>query len=103
MALTLQVAYPAVDGTTFDHDYYASTHMALVGEHMGPHLSGASASKGLAGGGPGAPTPFYAIATLTFADQAAMDAAMAAAGPVLEDIPKFTSTTPHMMVGEVIG
>lgn len=103
MPLTLQVAYPTDNDTKFDHDYYSTTHMALVAEHMGPHLTGASASKGLGGPGPGTPTPFHAIATLTFADQAAMDAAMAAAGPVIADIPNFTDSPPHMMVGEVIG
>lgn len=103
MALTLQVAYPAAEGTRFDFDYYGGTHMALVGEHMGAHISSASVSKGLAGGGPDAPSPFYAIATITFADQAAMDAAMAAAGPVIADIPNFTDTAPQMMVGEVMG
>lgn len=102
MALTLQVAYPATDGTSFDYAYYGSTHMALVAEHMGPHMNSASASKGLAGGGPGAPSPFYAIATLTFDDQAALDAALAAGAPVIADIANFTDTTPHMMVGEVM-
>ena len=102
MTLTLHVAYPATDGTTFDHDYYATTHMQMVAEHMGAHLAGASASKGLAGG-PDLPSPFHAVATLTFTDQAAMDAAMGAAGPVLADIPNFTDTTPQMMIGAVIG
>lgn len=102
MTLSLQVIYPIADDTQFDMDYYLSTHMPLVGEHMGAHIQSTLVTKGLAGG-PDTPPAFYAVATLTFADQAAMDAAMGAAGPVVGDIPNFTNTTPHMLVGEVIG
>ena len=103
MAITLQVLYPTEGNTTFDHDYYASTHMALVGEHMGPHLQSAVASRGVGGGAPGSDAPYHAIATLTFADQAAMDAAMKAGRPVVGDIPNFYSAQPVMLVGETIG
>ena len=102
MALTLQVLYPVGDDTTFDHDYYANTHMGLVGEYMGPHMVSATASKGLAGG-PDTPAAHYAIATITFADKAAMDAAMGASGPVLQDIPNYYNGKPVMLIGEVIG
>ncbi len=101
MALTLQVAYPTGEGLSFDYDYYLGTHMGLVGEHMGAHMEGATASKGLAGG-PDTPPGFFVIATLRFADQAALDAAMGAAGPVIGDIPKFYNGQPQMLVGEVI-
>ncbi|WP_422047983.1 EthD family reductase [Shimia sp.] len=101
MAVSLQVLYPVGEGTTFDHAYYASTHMDLVGEHMGPHMVSAQASKGLAGG-PNVPSPFHAIATILFEDQAAMDAAMGAAGPVMADIPNFTNVQPQIMIGEVM-
>ena len=102
MALSLQVAYPVGDSTTFDHAYYTSTHMPLVGQHMGAFIQGTSIGKGLAGGGPDAPAPFHVIATMTFADQAGLDGALAAAGPVIADIANFTNSAPQMMVGEVI-
>ncbi len=102
MPVTLQVLYPVAEGTTFDHDYYATTHMGLVMEHMGPHLSSAQASKGLAGG-PDTPAGYYAIATLAFADQAALDSAMEVAGPVLADIPNYYNAAPQMLIGEVLG
>lgn len=100
MTLTLQVLYPVSDDTRFDYEYYFDTHMALVGKHIGSHIAGATASRGISGP-PGQPAPFYAIATISFADQAALDAAMAVMGPVLEDIPKFTNSAPQMMIGEV--
>lgn len=100
MTKTLQVAYPVVDGTSFDYDYYFDTHMALVGEHMGSFIEDAFATRG-ASGGPGTPPPFYAIATLRFADEAALQGALAASGPVMADIPKFTDTQPQILIGEV--
>ena len=101
MPVSLQVTYPATDGTKFDHDYYFDAHMALVQKHFGPHMQHATASKGLAGG-PNTPSPYYAIATMVFADQAALDAALADGAPVIGDIPNFTDTAPQMMIGEVV-
>ncbi|WP_299624874.1 EthD family reductase [uncultured Tateyamaria sp.] len=99
MAVTLQVMYPISDGTTFDDAYYASTHMDLVNEHMGQHISDTVVTKGLAGG-PDTPPAFHAVATMVFADQGAMDAALGAAGPVLADIPNFTNAAPQMLIGQ---
>ncbi|PYG29544.1 EthD family reductase [Pelagimonas varians] len=100
MSVSLQVLYPVSEGTTFDYDYYLSTHMEMVGTVMGAHISQTLVTKGLAGG-PETPPGFYAIASMVFADQAALDAALSVAGPVLEDIPKFTNTQPQMLIGQV--
>lgn len=102
MAVSLQVIYPISDGTHFDYDYYASTHMDLVGKHMGPHIQSTLVTKGLAGG-PDTPPATYAVASIVFADQAAMDAAMADSAPVMADLPNFTDVKPQILVGEVIG
>ena len=102
MTVSLQVLYPVTKATSFDHDYYATTHMALVGEHMGPHLTSTHVVKGLAAGGE-APAGFYAIATMNFADEAAMQAALAAGGPVLADISNYYNGQPEILVGTVIG
>jgi uncharacterized protein (TIGR02118 family) len=103
MAITMQVMYPVTDETTFDHDYYATTHMELVGTHMGDHIESTVVTRGTTGGAPGAPAPFHAVATIVFADQAALDAALAQAGPVVSDIPNFYNGKPQMLMGEVIG
>jgi uncharacterized protein (TIGR02118 family) len=101
MALSLQVIYPITDETHFDYDYYIGTHIPMVGEHMGAHIASVLVTKGLASG-PDAPPQSYAVATMTFADKSALDAALSAAGPVIADIPKFTNTQPQMLIGEVI-
>jgi len=101
MSLSLQVLYPTANDTTFDHEYYASNHMAIVGEHMGPHIDNTLIVKGLAGG-PDVPPGFHAVATMTFTDQNALDAALGAAGPALADIPNFYSGEPQMLIGSVV-
>lgn len=101
MALSLQVIYPIAENTHFDMDYYLGTHLPMVSTHMGEHIESTLVTKGLASG-PDAPPGFYAVATMTFADQEAMDAALAAADPVIADIANFTDTTPQMLTGEVI-
>lgn len=102
MAVSLQVIYPIFDGTEFDYDYYLATHLPLVGEHLGQHVQNTLVTKGIAGGSD-APPRIYAIASIVFENHQAMEAAMQAAAPVLEDIPNFTNTQPEMMFGEVIG
>ncbi len=101
MTISLQVLYSTEENTTFDHDYYATTHMALVEEYMGAHIDKTIVVKGLAGG-VDVPAGFHTIATMTFADKAAMDAALAAGGPVLSDIPNFYNGQPQMLIGEVL-
>ncbi len=101
MSLSLQVIYPATDGSRFDFDYYLGTHMAMVGDALGGLMESALVARGLGGGTAGGP-PYHAIATMVFPDKAALDAAMDRAEPLLADIPNFFSGTPEMMVGEVV-
>jgi len=102
MSLSLQVLYPTDNGTTFDHAYYITKHMEIVGEHIGQHIDNTVITKGLAGG-PNIPAAFHAVATMIFADQGALDAALAAIGPAAADIPNFYSGKPHILIGEVVG
>jgi|SRR6056297_279795 len=101
MALSLQVIYPITEDTHFDFEYYLGTHIPMVGEHMGAHIDKTLVTKGLASGPEVAPHS-YAVATMTFADQGALDSALAASGPVIADIANFTNTQPQMLIGEVI-
>jgi hypothetical protein len=76
--------------------------MDLVKEHLAPFLEGFEVVKGLAGG-PDAPPGFYAIYTARCKDMETLQQALAAAGPVLADIPNYTDSQPMMLIGEVIG
>jgi len=101
MPVSLQVIYPVAAGTRFDYDYYLSTHMPLVEEHMGPHIEQTLVTKGVAGG-PDVPPPYYAVATMVFPDKDAMHKAMRASGPVMKDVANFTDVQPQVLIGKVI-
>lgn len=102
MTASLQVLYPATEGTKFDCDYYVGTHLKMVGEVWGDLLDRTVVTKGVAGG-PDRPPGFHAIATLVFKSDEALQEGLGKAGPLLEDIPNFTDTKPQMLMGEVIG
>jgi uncharacterized protein (TIGR02118 family) len=102
MSVSLQVIYPIKENTHFDYDYYFSTHMKLVGQHMGPHIERTLVTKGVASG-PDVPPNIYAIATIVFADQDAMSAAMKVSAPVMADIANFTDSKPQILIGDVVG
>ncbi|MCR9124541.1 MAG: EthD family reductase [Rhodobacteraceae bacterium] len=101
MSVALQVIYPIGESTHFDFDYYLETHMPMVATHMGAHIERTLVTRGLAGG-PDQPPATYAVASMVFADMDALNAAMAAGGPVIADIPNFTDTKPQMLIGEVV-
>jgi uncharacterized protein (TIGR02118 family) len=102
MSTSLQVLYPIVEGSDFDCDYYLNKHMPIVGAAIGQYVQSTLLTRGVAGGA-GTPAGYYAIATIVFANQSAMDSAMANIGPAVQDIPNFTSTQPQMLIGEVVG
>lgn len=100
MRYSLQVLYPTDGGTEFDFDYYTSRHMEIVGASIGPHIESSVIIRGTQN--PEGVRSHHAVATIVFADQAAFDAAMAAIGPAVEDIPSFYNGTPELIFGEVI-
>ncbi len=101
MAATLHVMYPITDDTTFDYDYYSGPHVEIINTHWSDHLTSHSVSKGLAGG-PDAPPGFYAIYTAVFPDMETMQAALAVAGPIIEDVSNYYNAAPQMLIGETM-
>lgn len=88
----LIVSYPASEGARFDRDYYLGTHMPLVERVFGPHgLMGATAYFSDDPDGPS-----LAVATLTFRDGDARDAALghSDAAQAFDDIANFTNVRP---------
>ena len=102
MPISLQVIYPITDGTNFDFDYYAKTHVPMVAEVVGKFIQSNMITKGLASG-PDAAPGFYLIATHMFKDMQTFQEGMAVAGPVMADIPNFTNVKPEILIGEVMG
>ena len=102
MTLSLQVLYPASADATFDYDYYVKTHLPLVEEHWGDLIETVEASRGIASG-PEMPPAYLLIATITFADETALNTAMGEKGGVIiDDVANFTNVRPQILIGEVL-
>ena len=100
--ITVSVLYPNQDGASFDHDYYKDKHIPLVAERLGSALKNVTVERGLAGGAPGAPAPFVAIAHLSFDS---VEDFQNSFGPhaeeILADIPNYTAIPATFQVSEV--
>lgn len=58
--------YPNTEGSTFDSDYYSSTHAAIFKQRLAPALKSFSIDYGLSGVIPDSKPPFHAAAHLFF-------------------------------------
>jgi uncharacterized protein (TIGR02118 family) len=98
----VSVLYPNGPGKNFDHEYYLRQHMPMVQRRLGAPLQRVAIARGLAGGAPGTPPPFLAMAHLYFES---VEAFQGAFGPqaesILADIPNYTNTTPVIQISEV--
>lgn len=97
------VLYPS-DGGRFDMEYYMNSHIPFAEKLMNPYgLVRIEVDKGIAGGGPGEPAPFVAMAHLVFNSVEefqngfkAHDAELAA------DVEKFTDIRPVFQISEIL-
>ena len=97
--IKVSVLYPSGDDTTFNWDYYLSTHADMVGKAFTPHgLRDVEIDKGVS---TDAAPPYVCMAHLYFDSMDQWVAASGDAGPVLGDIPNFTNATPTLQVSEV--
>lgn len=93
--IRMSVFYPSGEGSTFDLDYYRSTHVPMALKAWG--LTEAEIDKGING-------PYVAGVHFRFESQDAVDAAFAAPGTpeVLADVPNFTNITPVIQTSEIV-
>jgi len=93
--IKLSVAYPKGEGTTFDHDYYATTHVPLCKGAFSPAKT--EIDKGIDG-------PNVAGVHFYFDSMEAMQTALAnpKMGDVLADVANYTNIAPVMQVSEVV-
>jgi uncharacterized protein (TIGR02118 family) len=89
------VFYPATEGATFDHDYYAQKHVPLAMKTWG--LDAAQIEKGVNG-------PYVAAVHFTFDSLEAMGEAMSAegTGAVMADIANYTTIAPVVQTSEIV-
>jgi uncharacterized protein (TIGR02118 family) len=93
--IRVSVLYPKTEGATFDHDYYANSHVPLAVSTWG--LAGAQIDKGING-------PYEAAVHFTFESLDAMGAAMANEGTaaVQADVANYTTIVPEMQISEIV-
>lgn len=89
---TLTVSYPLAFDSTFDRDYYLTTHIPLAQAAWGEF---GLQSAQILFPAPG-PQPLASMIILQFADQTGVDAALASPKTleVIDDVPNFTNIAP---------
>jgi len=94
--IRVSVHYPSGEGTTFDHDYYAATHVPLCEAAWSPVRT--EIDKGIDG-------PNVAAVHIFFDSLASMQAAMASprTAEVMADVANYTNITPVLQVSETAG
>jgi uncharacterized protein (TIGR02118 family) len=93
--IRLSVFYPTTEGATFDHDYYANSHVPLAVKTWGGPA--AEIDKGVNG-------PYVAAVHFTFESLEAMGAAMSAPGTadIMADVANYTTIQPVMQTSEIV-
>ncbi|MBW1766334.1 MAG: EthD family reductase [Deltaproteobacteria bacterium] len=99
----VSVMYPNKEGATFDHEYYASTHIKLVEDSLKPFgMTRIEVDKGISGGGD-LSAPYICIGHLYFETPDGYDKGIAEKGAILRgDIPNFTNITPIRQISKVL-
>jgi len=101
MPIQVTVIYPASSSSTFNMDYYLSTHMPLVQKLWGPAgLKNWTVLKF------GADAPYSVQATLFWDSMADFENAgkdQENTGKIMGDIKNFSNVDPVLMPGEVVG
>ena len=93
--IRFSVFYPKTEGASFDHDYYANSHVPLAEKTWG--VSGAQIDKGLDG-------PYEAAVHFTFDSMEAFGAALGAPGTadVMADVANYTTISPVTQTAEIV-
>jgi len=94
--IKVSVTYPSGEDTTFDHDYYANSHVPLCLTTWNPVKS--EIDKGING-------PNVAGVHFYFETMDAFQAALAktGTGEVMADVANYTNIEPVMQVSEIVG
>ena len=90
--IKVSVMYPKGDDTTFDIEYYKTTHMDIVERTMKPSKIEIDS---------GNDRPYVAIDPLYFDSPEALAAGMGGCEEAMADLANFTNAAPAMQMSEV--
>ena len=98
----LRVCYKS--GVRFDHGYYLSKHLPLVGGIMGPYGVKSVEMVKIGPSPDGAAPPYQVMFSAYFESAAALDKAMQGPriGEVMGDIQNYYDGMPDVFIGEVV-
>jgi uncharacterized protein (TIGR02118 family) len=100
--IKVSVLYPNGTNSNFDMNYYLTKHIPMVKQKLGTACKNVAVEEGIAGGAPGAPATYLAMAHLTFES---IDAFQKAFGPhadaIMGDVPNYTNAQPTVQISEV--
>jgi len=100
--IKVSVLYPQSAGAAFDMGYYLGKHIPMVQQKLGKACKSVSVEQGVAGGAPGAPPAFVAMAHLVFDSKDAFEKAFGPhAETILGDIPNYTKIQPVIQISDV--
>ena len=93
--IKLSVFYPTAEGSTFDHEYFRSTHIPMALNAWS--LKEAEVDKGVNG-------PYAAAAHFRFDSPDALNEVLGlpATAEVVADVANYTNITPVMQTSEVV-
>ena len=95
----LSAIYPQTDSSTFDMDYYMSTHIPLVEELFQP--VSIEVNEGVSGAEEGSSPPYAVMTDITFATLEDLQNAVATHGAeVIGDIPNFTNVEAQLQINK---
>ena len=99
--IRVSVLYPSKPGSRFDMDYYLRAHMPMAKRLLGAAINTTFVEIGIAGGAPGEPAPYAAIAGFTCESVEAFTAAfLPIADQLRGDIPNYTDIKPVIQISE---
>ena len=102
--IKFHVLYPAREGARFDHAYYCDKHMPLVARRLGSACLSYTIDKGIAGGAPGAASPFLAACSISCESVDTLQRALAPHAPeIMADITNYTDVQPVIWIAESVG
>jgi len=91
----MSATYPSGEGTTFDHDYYKTSHIPMCNDVFSPAKT--EIEKGVNG-------PNVAAVAFYFESMDALQSALGAprTPDVMADVPNYTNIAPVMQISEVV-
>ena len=93
--ISVHIMYPKTEDSSFDMEYYCSTHMPMLADALGDACQGWGATTTKGG-------DWEAIGWATVSSQEAFDAAMAEhGGAIMADVANYTNVAPQLVVGDI--